>query len=125
MLADELRRRGQDPALINVDSILWIGEDQPDLLQTGKSFGAFHAEHKNCSAIVASAKKYQILDADGTLFNTWSGCKTEKQRSLKFGDILYKELTQEKQYIFDPEVNRFRVVRINELGVEIMEGIAK
>ena len=124
-LADELRRRGQDPALINVDSILWIGDDQPDLLQAGKSFGAFHAEHKNCEAIIASAKKYQILDADGTLFNTWSGCKTDKQRSLKFGDILYKDLIQEKQYIFDPEVNRFRVVRINELGVEIMEGIAK
>jgi hypothetical protein len=120
-LCDELVRRGQNPILINCDSILWVGEAQPDMTSRAKTLGAFMDEGSDIDLAMVSSKKYQLRFADGTLKTVWSGVKREIASTLTFGGILFEDRPG-TMIVFDKKINRMIEVDVDEFGLIIGEG---
>ena len=106
-LCDELRRRSQEVLLINVDSVAWVGADQPDLMTDIKELGAFCSEFRDVAMMVSGPKKYQIKDELGMTKTVWAGVESERQAALAFGEIATAQIPITK-YCFDERINRLR-----------------
>lgn len=120
-LMSELENRGQDPILVNCDSIMWVGEAQPDLTSHVKKLGAFYEEGTEIEAAISSSKKYQLRYSDGTVKTVWSGIKKEYTSQLEFGNILYNDRPAEIVRL-DDEINRLKIYEVDEFWQTTNEG---
>lgn len=116
----DLVSRGQNPILINTDSIMWEGNDASGF-DTEKKLGNFVIEHRHCEAVIRSSKIYQIHDLDtDEVITRWSGSHTKKYTSqLWFGQIwdprvyeFLRELEEKNTIKWDNKRRRY----INKLG---------
>lgn len=74
-------------ALVNTDSISWIGTIPEGLCDSEKSMGAFVLEETKVPMIVKSVKCYQFIGSNG-LVTKFAGVKKEDIERMSFGDIM-------------------------------------
>lgn len=119
---EALKQKGQNPILINTDSILWEGNNTEGF-DTEKKLGNFVIEYEECYATIRSSKIYQIYDPKtGETLTRWSGSHTKKVTSLlSFGRIwdsdvyeYLRKVEMENTIKWDKKKSRY----INKLGEE-------
>lgn len=78
-------------ALVNTDSISWIGPIPDGLCSTEKKMGSFRLEESQIPMIIKSVKCYQFIGSEG-LVTRFAGIAKEVTEKLGFGDIMsFKE----------------------------------
>ena len=113
-LADELKRRGNMPLMINVDSVSWLGKPEPDLYVPEKDFGAMVLEYKNVYMCIGGAKKFQIYDPETSeIVTKYAGVSTEISQELGFGFLTNEtpetEMSYEKMMLLDGRLHSIEV----------------
>ena len=131
-----LVERGQEPILINTDSIMWEGnytDDFYSVFSDEKKLGNFTFEYKACRAVMRSSKIYQIQDKEtGETITRWSGSHTKKYTSmLAFGQIwqesvydFLRDLEERNIIRWDNERRRF-INRKGEIYIDTKEAITE
>lgn len=106
-----LARNGQNPILINTDSIMWEGsfnESFYEIFSDEKKLGNFTFEYKDCRAVMRSSKIYQIQDKEtGETITRWSGSHTKKYT----GQLCFGQIWQESVYDFLRDLEERNIIR--------------
>ena len=113
-LADELKRRGNMPLMINVDSVSWLGKPEPDLYVPEKDFGAMVLEYKNVYMCIGGAKKFQIYDPETSeVVTKYAGVSTKISQEMGFGFLTNEtpetEMSYEKMMLLDGRLHSIEV----------------
>lgn len=83
--AEIIEKKGNEVILINTDSVGWIGDAVPEIIDKDKFMGANNLEHANAEICLMGVKKYQIKDGEivKTVISGVSKTITEKMKFLE------------------------------------------